>query len=73
MLPSELKLRAIQRARKKGISLGELLRKSLEDQLKRPLSLKNEDPLYTDNAVFSEKTPKDLAGNHDRYLYDVRK
>ena len=29
------------------------------------------DPLLADRASFAGRTPADLAGNHDRYLYDV--
>jgi len=70
MLPEELKAKATRRARKKGISLGNLIRQSLEGELKKPTGTLSEDPLFNDTVVFMGDTPSDLSKNHDRYLYD---
>ncbi len=69
MLPDDLKSKALRRARKRGISLGRLIRSSLEGELKQTFGSQDEDPLFQDDAVFDEKVPRDLAENHDRYLY----
>ena len=69
MLPTDLKLQATRRAERLGISLGELIRKSLEYSVKSPGKSGIKDPLFADEAVFSGKAPKDLSKNHDLYLY----
>lgn len=69
MLSSELKTRAIQKANQRGISLGELIRESLETVLNNPQDRFIDDPLLTDDAVFHDQGPGDLAQNHDDYLY----
>ena len=70
MLPPELRHRAQRRAQEEGISLGELVRKSLEGALEEPKMGRDDDPLLCDDAVFRDEAPADLAAEHDRYLYD---
>lgn len=69
MLPDDLKEKGMRKARRRGISLGELIRESLEALVKNPDTEKLEDPLFEDNAIFRGKAPKDFSRNHDRYLY----
>lgn len=69
MLSQELKIRALQKANQMGISLGELIRKSLETMLNNKNKKNMDDPLFADDAVFHDQGPDDLALNHDRYLY----
>ena len=70
MLPDHLKTRAHHRASGMGISLGELVREALEAILGHSDDEKfTEDPLFADDAVYGGKAPKDLARNHDQYLY----
>ena len=70
MLPDDLKMQAYNRARVMGISLGELIRKSLETILsQRDEEKPTEDSLFADNAVYEGKAPKYLSRNHDKYLY----
>ena len=69
VLPPELKTRAMKRARNCGISLGELIRTSLEKTLKQPAPSSKEDPFFADKAVFRGRAPRDLSKNHDKYLY----
>ena len=38
----------------------------------RKATARNRDALLADKKLFAGKTPKDLAGSHDRYLYDER-
>lgn len=68
MLPPDLKARATRLARARGISFGELLRRSLEAALQAP-SATYEDPAFADTAVFEGSCPENLATEHDGYLY----
>ena len=69
MLPTELKTLAARRAGELGISLGELIRESLEMKLSQAKSQDHEDSFLADEAVFAGPAPNDLAKEHDRYLY----
>ena len=69
MLPADLRRRAFVRARERGVSLGELIRESLDSALPTAAPVRADDPLFTDAAVFVGKAPRDLAAAHDRYLY----
>ena len=70
MLPEDLKIRALNRANRLGLSLGGFIRESIERALKpkggNPI---DDDPFFSDTVVFEAKTPADLAKNHDEYLY----
>ncbi|MHC4136453.1 MAG: CopG family transcriptional regulator [Planctomycetota bacterium] len=68
MLPAGLRARAIAHARQLGISMGELIRRSMESMLAGSQEAGG-DPLVADEAVFDGPLPDDLASNHDRYLY----
>jgi len=69
MLPEELKHQATKQAQKLGISLGELIRQSLNSFLHQPVCEHYSDSFLADDAVFPGSTPTDLAENHDAYLY----
>ena len=69
MLPTELKTLAARRAGELGISVGELIRESLEMRLRQVKSQDHEAPFFADEAVFAGPAPNDLAKEHDRYLY----
>lgn len=69
MLPAELKMRAERHAYELGVSFGELVRETLQLALEGGMTARTEDPLFTDEAVYEGKTPKDLAERHDDYLY----
>ena len=74
MLPSELKTRASNQAKKMRISLGQYIREALKKSLEmenRPEA--DADSLFLDNAVSTGTTPEDLASDHDRYLYGDEK
>ncbi|WP_025321628.1 ribbon-helix-helix domain-containing protein [Deferrisoma camini] len=66
MLDDALIHRARQRAEAEGISLGELIRRSLARFLEEPRGL---DPFFADDAVYEDSGPADMAAEHDRYLY----
>jgi len=66
MLPEALRRRAAFRARQRGISLGELIRDSLDAAL--PGASYDQDPLFED-VIFDGPAPKDLSAKHDKYLY----
>ena len=72
MLPDELRRRALFRARQKGVSLGELIRDSLDAALPAGTYEPGPDPLF-DGVVFDGPAPADLSANHDKYLYDDEK
>jgi hypothetical protein len=70
MLPLDLKARATSAARDRGISFGELVRRSLRTAIEAPQDGPGyDDPLYADGVVFEGDTPADLASDHDGYLY----
>jgi hypothetical protein len=70
MLPHQLKILALEQANKKGISLGQFIREAIQKSLDSHINDDVfDDPLFTDDAVYTGKTPADLAKNHDVYLY----
>lgn len=71
MLPLELKREAVRLARSLGISLGELVRSSLEATLRGHRGELREDPLYALDHVYDGPVPADLSADHDAYLYDA--
>lgn len=68
MLPEDLKLRAQEAARRLGVSLGELIRESLESRLEAR-GARQDDPLFEDVPVYHGDVPADISEEHDRYLY----
>lgn len=71
MLPSRLKNRAQALASRRGISIGELIRESLEEKLHLSKSeSKAEEPFFKDTNFFDGDVPIDISEMHDRYLYD---
>ncbi|MCP4753248.1 MAG: hypothetical protein GY866_20350 [Proteobacteria bacterium] len=70
MLPQELKIKASRLASQKGVSLGQLIRESLEQTIKTDRQGQaTNDPLFLDDAVFEGDIPADLSKNHDDFLY----
>lgn len=71
MLPVKLKARAARSARRRGISLGELIRDALEASVSRqPRGPDAEDDAFwADRLVSDAVVPADLSSDHDRYLY----
>ena len=69
MLPPELKARAVIRARKLGLSLGELIRRSLRETSTKGSPAGAADSMYDDAAVYGGPAPRDLSAAHDSYLY----
>ena len=70
MLPVDLKEKVMRLISKTHISLGELIRRLLEEKISETSNRKNlEDSFFSDNAVFKGKTPQDLSTRHDDYLY----
>lgn len=68
MLPSSLKNRAHVFASKLGISIGELIRESLEEKLHQAKTAKKSDPFFDDLNFFDGEIPADLSAKHDEYL-----
>ena len=69
MLPEELRRRAISRARQRGVSLGELIRESLDAAMPAVDYEAGPDALFAD-VVFDGPAPRDLSTRHDEHLYD---
>ena len=72
MIPSDLKRKALLRARKMGISFGELVRRALEEVLSNEREESESDPFFSDKAVFKGAAPGDIAEKHAHYLYGVK-
>ncbi|MGH9365659.1 MAG: CopG family transcriptional regulator [Thermoanaerobaculia bacterium] len=72
MLPEDLRRRALFRAKQRGVSLGELIRDSLDAALPDVIDDMHRDPLFED-VVFDGPAPADVSANHDKYLYDDEK
>ncbi len=70
MLPAELKARAVKRAKKMGISLGDVIRESLAAALGNGKKQEEVDPFFADTAVYDGPAPRDGIKNLDHYLYD---
>ena len=70
MLPADLHRRAHAAARKRKVSLGMVVRESLDAALLSWEAPGAEDSLLADGAVYEGRAPRDLAKAHDRYLYD---
>ena len=68
MLPVALKARAMREARARGISFGELLRQALRATVDTRTE-SYDDPVFADGAVFDGPAPRDLAAEHDGFLY----
>lgn len=66
MIPEDLKTEAESAARRKGISLGEIVRISL----RKNLDNEKVDPFFSDIEFYTGKVPGDLSKDHDKYLYD---
>lgn len=72
MLPDGLRQRAMSRARQKGVSLGELIRDSLDAALPAVNYDAGHDPLFED-VIYDGPAPTDGSTRHDNYLYDEEK
>lgn len=70
MLPETLKTEAQERAHELGLSMGELIRRSLRESLDRRPATREDDPLFREVPLFQGATPPDLAADPDRYLYE---
>lgn len=70
MLPRDMKLQAAQYAKKKGISMGELIRNAIAATLDQSRKKDSDaDPLFTDQECFTGPVPADISAHHDKYLY----
>ena len=69
MLPVDLKQRAESLAKRLGVSLGELIRQSLEAALRGNAGEVREDPFFQDRAVYAGPVPASLSADHDDFLY----
>jgi hypothetical protein len=70
MLPAGLRRRAFRRAKEQGVSFGVVVRASLDAALPALDWTGGDDPLFRDGAVWRGSSPRSLARDHDRFLYD---
>ncbi|MEW6482567.1 MAG: hypothetical protein AB1397_06165 [bacterium] len=70
LLPEKLKWDANLKARGLGLSLGEFIRTSLEQALKKDFSNLKNDPFVKDNKFYSKNIERDLSLKHDNYIYE---
>jgi hypothetical protein len=70
MLPADLRRRAFRRAKEQGVSFGVVVRDSLDAALPALEEVSGDDSLFKDGAVWVGRAPRDLAREHDRFLYD---
>ena len=70
LLPYDLKNKVHAFASKRGISVGELIRESLEEKLHQAKKKQKSDPFFDDLNFFIGDIPTDLAAKHDEYLND---
>lgn len=68
LLPPDLKLRANQLALEMGVSLGELIRSSLE--MRCGTKFKQRDRFFEDHNFYEGRAPTNLSSNSDDYLYE---
>jgi hypothetical protein len=74
LLPEDLRRRAESAAQRHGLSLSELIRRQLE-KVADPATksgTRHKDPLFQHRKPSGKATPRDLASNHDSYLYGER-
>lgn len=72
VMPAKLKAQAKRRAQEMKMSFGELVRQSLESEIKsRRKKSRSDDPLFSDNFVVRGHGPSDVAKNHDKYLLEA--
>jgi len=70
LLSQELRREAEIIARRRGITLSELIRRQLNAAIKEPKSRQRSgDPLFHPAQLMSADCPSDLAQNHDEDLY----
>ena len=69
MLPPELRAEAAIFAKQKGLSLGELIRQCLQEQVAKCDASPQGDPFWNDFTPYQGSGPTDIAARHDDYLY----
>ena len=71
LIPKSLRVKAARRAKLLGISLGELIRRKLLEEISDHEVKEALDPIFHDfDKLITKSGVRDTARNHDRYLYD---
>ncbi len=70
LLPERLKKAAERVAEARGMSLGALIRQTLEQLVAGSAGKHASDPVFDDFQPYTGELPSDIADQHDRYLYD---
>jgi hypothetical protein len=71
LLPTSLRNAAIRQARRQGVSMGALIRQSLERTVSAEVA-PDEDAFLADRRVARRRSPGNVAAEHDRHLYGNR-
>lgn len=69
MLPERLKAQTERTARRQGVSMGAFVRQALERAVAATADPAETDAFLADLRVCRSRTPPDVAGNPDTYLY----
>lgn len=69
ILPTLLKLKLQQEAKKQNASFGEVVRQALEKYLFAKTNPASLDPFLSSTTIFSDPDQSDVAEHHDKYLY----
>jgi len=72
MLPTDLKVKSQREARRQGVSLGQMIRKSLETELAQAKKPRQRRFFPGFDWTFTDDGPPDLVANLDKYLNEVR-
>jgi hypothetical protein len=71
MFPDRLMSRAEKLARQEGVSLGQLIRVTMEERVAISNGHKR-DPLFADDCTYEDDLPGDVSANLDKYLGAMR-
>ncbi|MFP4358632.1 MAG: hypothetical protein ACLFSZ_09395 [Puniceicoccaceae bacterium] len=66
LIPDQLKHDAERRARREGLSLSELIRRRLAEDMDAPENR----PAFFERVPWDGPAPEDLSSRHDEYLYE---
>jgi hypothetical protein len=73
LLSEDLRHEAENAARRRGMTLSEMIRRLLRTAVRGNKSANRErDPLFQPRRLMRHANPADIAANHDEYLYGER-
>ncbi|MCA1743776.1 MAG: hypothetical protein ABR542_07625 [Desulfonatronovibrio sp.] len=70
MIPKELKAQAVRCAEMTGVSLGQLIRDSLQKEIEHAQTqVHSQDSFFEDKEIYEGEAPLDSSVDHDNYIY----